>query len=152
MRKHPKSRNVGYRAGGQRLPDSRLQLQVCRVLRIESDGWLLERSRRAGSTGRGSGTALIGSTPIWELLVIHPYLAADHAFPRIEPKERENLELEESLPVFTAESIGGTAFATVHGAVLSKRRSRTGCFPETGIGVRDRCSRRNRQGTPVALS
>lgn len=66
------------------------------------------------------------------MLVVHRYATAHDAFPRIEAKEWEDLELEKALSVFTAESIGGTAFTTNHGSALSEEIEQgEPCFPET---------------------
>jgi hypothetical protein len=48
-----------------------------------------------------------------KLPAVHAHLTANGAFPRIEAKERKNLELEEPPSFFAAES-AGTAFLTDH--------------------------------------
>jgi hypothetical protein len=54
---------------------------------------------------------------ILEMLAVKQSLPAEDAFPGIEPEEREDFALQESLSIFAAKA-AGTAFATNHDSTL----------------------------------
>jgi hypothetical protein len=70
---------------------------------------------------------------VFRMLVVHGHLAAKDAFPWIKAKVWKDLHLQEARPIFTAESIDGTAFATDHriGPFSKRYKQSEHCLPGT---------------------